>query len=66
MGEVKQVKMYVEGSKEYCWEKGEELGLTGEALRMFRHALTEFEVVLEVDMETGESKPIKFAGKDVR
>ncbi len=63
MTERMEVVTYLHGSKEQCWGLGEKIGLSEEALKYFKHALTEFEVVLSVDMETGESEPVKFNGK---
>lgn len=50
------VHLYVHGSDETTWEMGQKIGLKGEALSMFSHALDEIKVTLEVDMKTGLAK----------
>lgn len=55
----KRIKMYVHGDKESAWAKGEELGLTGEALSLFRHALMEITVEIDVS-EDGTYTIISF------
>lgn len=47
----KRIKVYVHGSKEYMWDKGEALGLKGDALRMFSYACSEVEILLEVQSD---------------
>jgi len=45
----KHCTAYVHGSKDIMWERGTELGLTGEALSKFSYALSELTVSLTVD-----------------
>jgi len=45
--------IYLHSSKEANWEIGQSLGLTGAALQMFKHALCEVKVDVEVDPKTG-------------
>lgn len=47
------------------WEKGEEIGLSGDALQMFRHALDEVEMELEVNMTTGLARIVGVNGNPV-
>lgn len=47
-------KCWLHASKESMWDLGEKLGLTGEALGMFRHGFCEVEVNFSADTETGE------------
>ena len=63
---TKIITMYVHGSREDCAEKAEEIGLEGDAAKRFWYALEEFEVELEVNMDTGEAKLIKIDSKEVK
>lgn len=45
--------VYVHGSREHMWARGEELGMSEETLWRFRHAVNELTVDLEVDIEKG-------------
>lgn len=56
---MKTAVVYLHANKEGMWELGEQLGLTGEALQMFRHACTEVKVELSVDETTGEATIVK-------
>lgn len=58
--------VYIHGSKEYMYDKGQELGLTGEALKNFMYTCYEVEIELEVNMETGDSKIISVDGKELK
>jgi len=53
------VEMYLHSDKESNYEKGEELGLTGEALKNFAYALYEVKITLKVDTETGKYEILK-------
>jgi hypothetical protein len=58
--------MYVHGDKEYCWQVGEQIGLSEELIKeKFAYALYEVSVDVEVDMSTGESKIIAVDGRKV-
>lgn len=48
-----KVTLYAHGSKENVWEAGEKLGLTGDALSMFSHAIDEVKLTLTVHKNTG-------------
>lgn len=48
--------VYAHASKEAMYAKGEKLGLTGEALAMFKHGLCEVEMTIEVNEDNGEVK----------
>lgn len=54
----KIIKIVLHSDKDSNFEKGEEIGLTGEALSKFSYALYEVEFEVEVDMETGETSVI--------
>ena len=54
------ISMYLHGSKDSNWELGEKLGLNGEALSMFSHALSEVQVAAEVDENIGKVVPVAF------
>lgn len=60
---IMKTKMYLHGNKESNYDKGEELGLTGEALSNFCYALYEVEFEVEVDEATGDTKIISVDGK---
>ena len=45
----KKATAYVHSNKESMWELGEKLGLTGEELRYFSHALSEITVNILVN-----------------
>ncbi len=62
----KIVTMSVHGDREDCIEKAEEIGLGDWAAKMFWWSIEEFGVELEVDMETGSTKLLKIAGKEVK
>lgn len=55
--------VYVHASEDNMWDHGEALGLTGEALSLFRHACCEVALELEVDPETGEATIISVDGR---
>lgn len=50
--------LYLHSSSDSTVDEGEELGLTGEALKMFCRAGYEVGLVLEVDPETGKANMI--------
>lgn len=45
----KTVTAYAHSSKESMWDEGEKLGLKGEALSLFKHAIGEVEFKLSVN-----------------
>ncbi len=49
------VTVYLHGSKETFWDKGEELGMSEEACQVFQGTLYEVEFELDVDIQTGKS-----------
>ncbi|HUV84519.1 MAG TPA: hypothetical protein VMV86_02360 [Methanosarcinales archaeon] len=55
--------LYLHGDKEHNYQEGKDLGITGEALYHFQHALYEVKFDLEVDTDTGETKIIKVDDK---
>ncbi len=57
---------HLHGTKEYCYDIGTRIGLEGEALERFLHALTEVEFVLEVDTETGSSRIVAVDGYELK
>jgi hypothetical protein len=48
--------VYLRGSKEDFYSKGEELGLKGEALENFTYSCYEVKIGLDVEEKTGFSK----------
>lgn len=59
-------KCYLHASKESMWDLGEKLGLTGEALSMFKHGFCEVEVEFEADKTTGDVSLVSVSwGKQV-
>lgn len=56
---------YVHGDDESLYETGAQMGLTGESLWTFSHACDEFELELDVDMNTGIAKVISIDGRKV-
>lgn len=53
-----KVDLYLHTTKEYTYEKGEELGLAGEALDTFVYTGYEHKITYEVNAKTGESTAI--------
>lgn len=51
----KTVTVFVHSDKETMYEKGEEIGLDGPALREFTYALYEVKIDIEVDTKTGKT-----------
>ena len=50
--------LWLHASKDSNYERGEELGLSEEAIALFRHACTEVKVEVEVEEETGVAEII--------
>lgn len=57
------VTAYVHSNKESMGDLGEEIGLRGEALQMFLHALNEVTCLIHVDTETGLADIVAVNGK---
>lgn len=57
---------YLHSDKETMWELGEKLGLKGEAVMMFRHALCEVKIEMDVDPTTGSATIVKVDGKELK
>ncbi len=53
MNKFKEVTVFIYNDKDYMYNVGLDLGLTGEALHLFKYALSETKFKLKVDMETG-------------
>jgi len=60
-----RITMYLHSSKEDNLSLGEELGLSEEALDMFKHALYEVEFDVELNTETGEVEILAVDGNDL-
>lgn len=60
------VDVFMHGNKEAMWEKGEELGLSEDALQMFKYACLEVRITLRVERETGKARIVKVNGSEVR
>lgn len=57
--------IYLHASKESNHDKGQELGLTGEALKMFMHACCEVKLTVDVDTATGETSIVAVDDKPI-
>lgn len=57
----KTITAYAHGDKDGMWDIGEKLGLTGEALSLFRHALCEIKCTMSVNAD-GTYKIIEVKG----
>jgi len=55
--------VYLHGSKEDFYSKGEALGLKGKILENFTYSCYEVEIGLDVDEKTGNSKIISVDGR---
>jgi hypothetical protein len=58
------IEVYLHSSKDHMWDIGERIGLTGDALMMFRHACTEVRLELDVD-ENGNAEIVRVDGRAV-
>jgi hypothetical protein len=58
--------VFLHGEKESMWIKGEELGLTGEALRNFSRACYEVKLTLEVNADTGDADIIAVDDRELK
>jgi hypothetical protein len=58
MSDTKMVDVYLHADRETMYQKGETLGLTGEALRVFSFTGYEEKITYAVDMETGATVPV--------
>lgn len=47
--------IYVHSSRESMWEKGEKIGLTGDALKLFSYVGCEVKLTINVDEKTGDA-----------
>ena len=56
---------YLHSSKDANYEKGQELGLSEKALKLFMFALYEVELEVDVNEETGEATILKVNGRNV-
>lgn len=52
---VIKTTMYAHGSKDSNWDRGESLGLSGNALREFSYSLYEVKFSVEVNRKTGHA-----------
>jgi len=48
------------------WDKGQQLGLTGEALKLFSFVACEIELTIDVDEKTGDAVIVAVDGKQVK
>lgn len=60
----KKTTVYLHSDKDYMYVTGQELGLSGEALSMFSHALCEVRFEIEVD-EVGVATIIGLEGTKI-
>lgn len=59
-------KMYLHRSKEVNYDLGEELELSDEAMKNFKYALSEVEIEVDVNEETGETTILKVDGRELK
>lgn len=59
---MKTCTVYLHANKEEMSELGKEIGFEGEVLAMFRHALTEVEIEISIDENTGIATITKVDG----
>jgi hypothetical protein len=59
------VKVYVHSSKESTYDQGVKIGLSGEALEMFKYTAYEVELLVDVNEDTGESTIVAVNGHPV-
>ena len=57
--------MYLHNDKESNYDKGEELGLSEKAMELFKYALYEVSLEIEIDELTGRYEILKVDGKDL-
>lgn len=55
--------IYVHSSRDSMWNKGEQLGLAGEALKLFSFVGCEVKLTIEVDETTGDAVIVAVDGK---
>ena len=60
---MKEITIYLHGSKETMWNEGKKARLKGNALEYFKYACHEVKVVLKVDETTGEAEIFKVNDK---
>lgn len=58
-----QTDIYVHSSRDLMYEKGEKLGLTGEALRLFSYVGCEVKLTINVDEKTGDAVIVAVEGR---
>ena len=61
-----RTSIYLHNSKDSNWEKGTELGLSGDALKRFVYACLEVELEVEVDPQTGGAEIISVDGRELK
>lgn len=57
--------IYVHSSRDSMWNKGEQLGLTGEALKLFSFVGCEVKLTIEVDETTGDAVIVAVDGRNL-
>jgi hypothetical protein len=58
--------IYLQSDRISNYNLGQKIGLTREALEMFSFACYEVEIVVEVNVETGECVIVSVDGKEVK
>jgi hypothetical protein len=58
-----QTDIYVHSSRDSMYEKGEKLGLTGEALKLFSYVGCEVKLTINVDEKTGDAVIVAVDGR---
>lgn len=57
--------IYVHSSRDSMWNKGEQLGLTGESLKLFSFVGCEVKLTIEVDETTGDAVIVAVDGRNL-
>lgn len=60
--QYREVKVYVHGEEDYLYDKGKSLGLSDQAAANFSRCAYEVELLLTVDMNTGDTSIIGIDG----
>ena len=60
-----KTKVYLHSNKDSMYSKGQDIGLTSEALDNFKYALYKVEIELEVEKKTGEYHIITIDGQPI-
>ena len=60
-----RIDVYLHGDKESMLNAGEEVGICGQALELFKYACCEVKITLDVSPSTGEAEIIAVDGREL-